>query len=466
MKPLTRRLIPAVIATTMFSALASPVANADELAPYYLAPMGSYVLADDGRGTKNGIGGTLALGAHLGALIDFELRGSFINFGSKDGSGSSKLGAGGFGVNVYLFRAPGGSGLYIHGDVQGSEKVLYHYGAGYELMFGGFGLRAEGLIRNEQFEHHEPIINVGLRIPFGSNPPKPVYVPPPPPPPQEEAVIAPPPPPPPPPPPCTGADAGTSVSLDGCKKGDNIVLRGVNFEFDQAVLTVNAKVILNEVAAALARRPDIKVEIGGHTDAKGSVAYNKKLSDRRAASVRAYLTEMGVAPERMTSVGYGKIVAIASNDTDEGRALNRRVELTVTDADPAAGGVVSEQAGKPDAVVTPPVEDTLPPLESGRMEALPVEPAAAPAPAPVAASSAAAVSIVDYEYVPKVVTVKAGGTVTWTNNDRVTHTVTFDGKDIKVKAAETYSRTYAEAGTYEYKCGIHPTMFGSVVVVQ
>ncbi|MBA4284603.1 MAG: hypothetical protein C0434_03610 [Xanthomonadaceae bacterium] len=458
MKPLTRRLIPAVIATTMFSALASPVANADELAPYYLAPMGSYVLADDGRGTKNGIGGTLALGAHLGALIDFELRGSFINFGSKDGSGSSKLGAGGFGVNVYLFRAPGGSGLYIHGDVQGSEKVLYHYGAGYELMFGGFGLRAEGLIRNEQFEHHEPMINVGLRIPFGSNPPKPVFVPPPPPPPKEEAVVAPPPPPP-PPPPCNGADAGTALSLDGCKKGDNIVLRGVNFEFDKDVLTVNATVILNEVASALARRPDIKVEIGGHTDAKGSVSYNKKLSDRRAASVRSYLMQKGVAQDRITSVGYGKIVAIASNDTDEGRALNRRVELTVTDADPAAGGVVSEQAGKADEVVTPPVEDTMPPAEAGAME---LEAPVAPA---VAAAATAAVSIIDYEYSPKVTTVKAGGTVTWTNNDRVTHTVTFDGTDIKVKSAETYSRAYPAAGTFEYKCGIHPTMFGTVVVV-
>lgn len=469
MKPLKRRLIPAVIATSLLSPLASAVARADDIPPFYIAPMGSYVLSDDGRGTKNGIGGTLALGAHLGALVDFELRGSFINFPGKNGASDSKLGAGGFGVNVFLFRAPGGSGLYIHGDVQGSEKTLYHYGAGYELMFGGFGLRAEGLVRNEQFEHHEPMINVGLRVPFGSNPPKPVYVPPPPPPPQEEAALPPPPPPapPPPPPPCTGADAGTQVSLDGCKKGDNIVLRGVNFEFDQAVLTVNAKVILDQVAAALARRPDIKVEIGGHTDAKGSVAYNKKLSDRRAASVKTYLAEHGVAPERMTSNGYGKIVAIASNDTDEGRALNRRVELTVTDADPAAGGVVSEQAGKPDEVVTPPVEDRLP-LETGHMESVPAEPAAvaAPAAAPAAAaSSMAAVSIVDYEYSPKVVTVKAGGTVTWTNNDRVTHTVTFDGSDIKVKAAETYSRSYATAGTYEYKCGIHPTMFGSVVVV-
>ena len=461
MKSFTRRLIPAVIAASLLSPMFSSSASADDLAPYHLAPMGSYVMADDGRGTGNGIGGTLALGAHLGALVDLELRGSFINFGSQDGSGSSKLGAGGFGVNVYLFRAIGGSGLYIHGDVQGSKRTLYHYGAGYELMFGGFGLRAEGLIRNEQFEHHEPMINVGLRIPFGSNPSKPVFVPPPPPPPKEEAVIAPPPPPPPPPPPCQGSEAGSTLSLDGCNKGDNIVLRGVNFEFDKDVLTVNATVLLDQVAAALARRPDIKVEIGGHTDAKGSVAYNKKLSERRAASVRAYLVQKGVSEDRITSVGYGKVVAIATNDTDEGRALNRRVELTVTDADRAAGGVISEQAGKADQVVLPPVEDQMPADGAAAMAPAPV----ATAPVAAAAPANAAVSIIDYEYQPKLITVKAGGTVTWTNNDRVTHTVRFDDTEIKVKSAGTYSRTYPQPGTFEYRCGIHPTMFGSVVVV-
>ena len=112
--------------------------------------------------------------------------------------------------------------------------------------------------------------------------------------------------PPPPPPPCTGTDAGTAVSLDGCKKGDNIVLRGVNFEFDQAVLTVNAKVILDEVAGALARRPDIKVEIGGHTDSRGSDAYNQKLSQGRADSVRTYLISQGAKPDQITVITWGQ----------------------------------------------------------------------------------------------------------------------------------------------------------------
>ena len=459
MNHLCRRLIPAAIATM----LAGPVTvHADEVLPYYFSPMGSYVFADDGRGTKNGIGGTLALGAHLSKNVDVEIIGSYLSFGSKNGSGKDSEGAGGFGTNIYLFRTDGGSGLFIHGDVLGSSKTQYHYGLGYDLMLGSrIGIRAEGLIRNQQFEHHEPQVNVGLRIPFGSNPPKPVLpAPPPPPPPLEVTLIeAPAPPPPPPPPPCEAPVAGQPVSLDGCKKGDNIVLRGVNFEFDKAVLTVNAKVILDDVAAALARRPDIKVEIGGHTDAKGSVRYNKKLSDERAASVRSYLTAKGVAAERMTSVGYGKVVAIASNDTDEGRALNRRVELTVTDSDPVAGAVESQQPGAPPEV-TPGAA-----AAPAAAHAAAVVPAASE-PAPVAAASAAvSVSIVDYEYVPKTVTVAAGGAVTWTNNDRVTHTVTFDGEDIKIKAGETFTKTYAAPGSYEYKCGIHPTMFGTVVAV-
>ena len=454
MKHLCRRLIPAVIAATMVGPSA---VHADEILPYYIAPMASYVFSDDGRGTKDGIGGTVAVGTHLGRNFDLELLGSYIRVGSKDGQGSMTQGAGGIGANIYLFRTDGGSGLFIHGDVLGSGKTYYHYGLGYDLMIGKhFGLRAEGLIRNQQFEHHEPQVNIGVRIPFGSNPPKPVMLAPPPPPPAEVVAIEPPaPPPPPPPPPCTPPAAGQPVSLDGCKKGDNIVLRGVNFEFDKAVLTVNATVILDDVAAALARRPDIKVEIGGHTDAKGTVKYNKKLSDARAASVRSYLIGKGVSADRMTSVGYGKIVAIADNDTDEGRALNRRVELTVTDSEAAAGAVETLQPGAPPAI-TPGAEAVVP------AEAPP--PAAAAAPV-AAASTAATVSIIDYEYSPKTVNVTAGGTVTWTNNDRVTHTVTFEGEDIKIKAGESFTKSYPAAGTFEYKCGIHPTMFGTVVAV-
>lgn len=448
------RLIPLAVTLSLCAQAARAV---DTVPPYYLAPMASYVLADDGRANGNAIGGVLAAGAHLTTLVDLELLGSYLVYKGKGGGQKLKRGAGGAGLNFYLYRADDGSGPFIHGDVMGVSRTYYNYGLGYDFIFGkgGIGLRAEALLHNDNLQFHEGQFNVGLRIPFGELP---VAVPPPPPPapppPAEVAVIEPPapPPPPPPPPPCVGSGTGQAIDLAGCRMGDNIVLRGVNFDFDKDVLTVNAKVILDQVVDALKKRPDIKVEIGGHTDAKGKVPYNQKLSERRAASVKKYLIAEGIAADRMTSVGYGKVVAIADNDTDEGRELNRRVELTVTVADAAAGGVISEQAGVADVVAVAPVA------------AAAVAAAAAPAPA-AAVPSSSAVAIDNYMYVPAKQTVAAGGTVTWTNKDGVTHTVTFGGEDIKIKSGATYTRSYPTAGSFPYLCSIHPGMNGTIEVI-
>jgi OOP family OmpA-OmpF porin len=130
--------------------------------------------------------------------------------------------------------------------------------------------------------------------------------------------------------PCKAPAPGERVSLKGCGTGDVIVLRGVNFEFDKANLTANAKTILDNVGEELAAYPEIKVEVGGHTDAKGSDEYNQSLSERRAASVVKYLASKGVASDRMTSAGYGETKPVADNESDEGRELNRRVELRIT----------------------------------------------------------------------------------------------------------------------------------------
>ena len=129
---------------------------------------------------------------------------------------------------------------------------------------------------------------------------------------------------------CRAPAPGEPVSLKGCATGDVIVLRGVNFDFDKSSLTRNARTLLDDVAAELAAYPDIRVEIGGHTDAKGTDEYNLALSKRRAESVRQYLIGKEVAPERMTSAGYGESQPVADNESDEGRELNRRVELKVT----------------------------------------------------------------------------------------------------------------------------------------
>src|SRR5262249_50610305 len=110
-----------------------------------------------------------------------------------------------------------------------------------------------------------------------------------------------------------------------------LVLEGVNFETNSATLTPEARVILDKVAQSLKDWPEVRVEIGGHTDSRGSDAHNLKLSDARAHSVMTYLTEHGVASSRLTAKGYGEKKPIATNATEEGRSKNRRVELTRLD---------------------------------------------------------------------------------------------------------------------------------------
>ena len=169
-----------------------------------------------------------------------------------------------------------------------------------------------------------------------------------------QAEPAPPPPPPPPPPPCESPKPGQPFSLEGCEVGQTLVLHGVNFEFDKSRLTVNAKTLLDMVADALLARQDIQVEIAGHTDSKGADAYNQKLSESRADAVKVYLVERGITGTRMTTVGYGETKPVADNATDEGRELNRRVELRVTSSNPADGPAPTVAPVVPEGDVPPP----------------------------------------------------------------------------------------------------------------
>jgi outer membrane protein OmpA-like peptidoglycan-associated protein len=134
--------------------------------------------------------------------------------------------------------------------------------------------------------------------------------------PPEEPVrlAAPPPPAPPPPPPAR----------------EKIILRGVNFDFDKATIRPDAKPVLDEAVPVLERAPGVRVRVEGHTDGIGTDAYNQALSERRAGAVSAYLADQGVARERLQPVGRGEHDPVASNDTPDGRAQNRRVELEVS----------------------------------------------------------------------------------------------------------------------------------------
>ncbi len=126
----------------------------------------------------------------------------------------------------------------------------------------------------------------------------------------------------PPPPPPTPAPTPVAVK----KK---IVLRGVHFDFDKATVRAVDRPILDEAVATLKEEGSVAITVEGHTDSIGTEPYNQKLSVRRAKAVGDYLADHGIARSRMTVAGFGESKPVASNDTADGRAQNRRVELHV-----------------------------------------------------------------------------------------------------------------------------------------
>ncbi|WP_119394217.1 OmpA family protein [Salinibius halmophilus] len=107
-------------------------------------------------------------------------------------------------------------------------------------------------------------------------------------------------------------------------------LDGVNFDNDSAELTAGARNRLLQSVRILTENPELSVEIGAHTDSIASDEYNNELSQSRANAVLRFFIANGIAPERLSAVGYGESQPIASNETEIGRAQNRRVELTVS----------------------------------------------------------------------------------------------------------------------------------------
>jgi outer membrane protein OmpA-like peptidoglycan-associated protein len=109
-----------------------------------------------------------------------------------------------------------------------------------------------------------------------------------------------------------------------------ISLRGVQFDFDRATITPDSRPALQDAARILKDNPTIKVEIQGHTDNKGSDAYNLRLSEKRAQAVVNYLVRnLGIDVSRLTARGYGESRPIADNKTEDGRAINRRVDFAI-----------------------------------------------------------------------------------------------------------------------------------------
>ena len=137
---------------------------------------------------------------------------------------------------------------------------------------------------------------------------------------------------------CPGTVPGAKVEPDGCvRKAQVVVLPNIEFAHDRAELVPAGREVLDTVVRFMNDQPEITLDVWGHTDWKGSGVYNLGLSQRRAASAVKYLVERGIDAKRLQSAGFGESRPLASNETEEGRERNRRVELNIR-ASRAAGG--------------------------------------------------------------------------------------------------------------------------------
>jgi len=377
----------------------------------YLAPMGSFLYTGRNE-TEYGLGGILALGYRWGWYA-LEASAIYTDVSVKGGGSATQQGGGLYGLvfpfssapNLYGIVGAGALEVFDYPAESGNSNfspTTVSAGAGYLWMFSlrtyDFALRTEALYRYGRRERdvnprrdtdapknlNDALINIGLQLPLGKRPPLSE------PEPKVVAVVAPQPPPdsdgdgvpdstdacpdtdpgaevdgrgcalPPPPPPCETPDDGESLNLAGCGVGDVIVLHGVNFAFDKARLTANAKTILDSVAAELRTNPQLEIEVGGYTDSRGTDSYNDRLSSQRASSVMDYLEQSGIEASRMSSRGYGESSPVADNETEAGRELNRRVELRIVGGVASGAARVSKRtaneadAAQPDEVMSTP----------------------------------------------------------------------------------------------------------------
>ena len=128
---------------------------------------------------------------------------------------------------------------------------------------------------------------------------------------------------------CPASVTGTKVNDFGCEPTQNITLKGVNFTSGSAKLTSDSLPIINAAAETIKRNTNLNIDVAGYTDNQGEANVNKRLSERRANSVMIQLIKQGVDANRLTANGYGEKDPVSSNDTDEGRSTNRRVELKI-----------------------------------------------------------------------------------------------------------------------------------------
>jgi len=121
-----------------------------------------------------------------------------------------------------------------------------------------------------------------------------------------------------------------SLNAKQTDRGTLVTFGDVLFDVNKAELKNSGMMNVNKLAQFLQENPDRKVIVEGYTDSTGAASYNQSLSERRASSVRMALVKMGVDPSRVVSQGYGKEYPVADNGSASGRAMNRRVEVTIS----------------------------------------------------------------------------------------------------------------------------------------
>jgi OmpA-OmpF porin, OOP family len=321
----------------------------------YLDGMLQYSILDDKRISKDDFGVQGGLGYNFAPNFALELNygtGSYKVKGFAGSSGPSEQQRAASLDILYKFLPDsifrpfilaGGGELKdrIAGNLDNNDSWMAEAGVGALTAIGSqsgstrLQLRTEAkyrreFIQNNAFIPNNPgdvVFGVGLQLSFG-NPTRPAPVASSPPAPEpapvpREVVVAP------APEPCH-APAGFQVDANCRIIEQTVVVRAVDFEFNSTQLTAPAQLTLDEVATALLTQPELNVEVQGHTDSIGTEKYNLRLSERRAVAVKAYLISRGLSATALTAKGYGKAKPIASNETAEGRAQNRRVAFEVT----------------------------------------------------------------------------------------------------------------------------------------
>ena len=339
----------------------------------YLSGMYAYTFDDSDRQTKPGNGFYVGGGVPLNKFWNIEL-GSFYNqysaransvewkdvgakidgqfFYSRNRAFSPYFGVGVGGQHIQIENTnlddygpmvDAGLGFLKYFDI-GSQEVAFRADARYRWQFLESDIQdATGLD-----DLGEPVVKVGLLVPFGPRPVEPVKEVPPPPPPVTREIPQPPPAPLPPPDTdrdgvidaqdrCPGTPYGEPVDAYGCSKsqltkGEERQFDDVLFDFNKSTITKAGQAILDNAASVVnsGEFKSLKINVSGHADWVGSEGYNQALSERRALVVKKYLVKKGVAADRIRTFAYGETQPVADNNTDAGRAQNRRTEVRTT----------------------------------------------------------------------------------------------------------------------------------------